>query len=130
MPTLSTLADVTRSLATPGAVYVERYGSGSTNSEGVYVEGGKTTTLMSEGIVHPISGRDRVLLPDGVRTRETIVTYTTDVLKTTTESGSRADVLIHTPSGGTSTRYTVQTAENWAHATGHFRVFATREAAS
>jgi hypothetical protein len=129
MPTLSGLADVVRSLGTPGTVTLERTNSaGGSNVEGVWVTGSKSTRVMDPTIVHPISGRDRILLPEGVRTRETIVTYATEPLQTATEFGPAADVLIHRPLGQTTDqRYVVQTTEDWGHVSGHWRVFSTRE---
>lgn len=130
MPTLTTLADVTSSLNTPGKVVLERVGATTVNDEGVAVPGAKSSKILPPTITHPVSGRDRILLPEGVRTRETIVTHTTEFMRTEAEAGPDADVLIHTPLSGVSTRYIVQTVENWGHATGTYRVFATREPAS
>lgn len=129
MPVLGGLADVVRSLGTPGTVTLERTNSaGGDNDEGVFVAGPKSKRILPPTIVHPISGRDRILLPEGVRTRETIVTYATEPLQTATEFGPAADVLIHKPKGQTTDqRYVVQTVEDWGHATGHWRVFSTRE---
>ena len=129
MPVLDSLADVVRSLGTPGTVSLERTNTvGGTNQEGSYVDGSKSTRVMAPTVVHPISGRDRALMPEGVRTRETIVTYATEPLRTETEFGPLADVLLHRPLGDTEdSRYIVQTAENWGHVSGHWRVFSTRE---
>ena len=128
MPVLSTLADVVSSLGTPGAVALERTNaSGGSNDEGTYVPGSKSTRQLSPTVVHPISGADRTLLPEGVRTRETIVTYATELLRTESEFGPLADVLIHRPLDAIEDqRYIVQTAENWGHVSGHWRVFSTR----
>lgn len=129
MPVLGGLADVVRSLGTPGTVTLERsISAGGANDEGVFVAGSKSKRVMSPTTVHPISGRDRILLPEGVRTRESIVTYATEPLRTATEFGPAADVLIHRPLGQTTDqRYIVQTTEDWGHASGHWRVFSTRE---
>lgn len=131
MPVLSSFADdVIRSLATPGVVSLERTNTtGGSNGEGSFVPGSKSTRVLPPTVVHPISGSQRVLLPEGVRNRETIVTYSTELLRTETEFGPEADVIIHRPFGSSEDeRYIVQTAENWGHVSGHWRVFSTREA--
>jgi hypothetical protein len=129
MAVLGTLSDVVRSLGTAGSVTLERMTSaGGSNSEGSYVPGSKSVRVLAPTVVHPISGSDRNLLPEGVRTRETIVTYATEPMRTAVEFGPAADVLLHKPLGEPETnRYIVQTAENWAYASGHWRVFSTRE---
>jgi hypothetical protein len=129
MPTLGTLADVVSSLGTPGSVSLERTNSaGSSNDEGNYVPGSKSTRPLAPTVVHPISGSDRNILPEGVRMRESIVIYATEVLRTAVEFGEMADVLLHTPLGVLEPgRYIVQTSENWGYVSGHWRVFATRE---
>ena len=128
MAVLGTLPDVVRSLGTAGSVTLERSTAGSTNSEGAFVPGSTSLRPMAPTVVHPISGADRSLLPEGVRTRETIVTYATEPMRTAVEFGPAADVLLHKPLGAISqNRYIVQTAEDWGYASGHWRVFSTRE---
>ena len=128
MAVLSSLADVVRSLGTPGTVSLERTAAGSSNGEGGYTVGAKSVRPMAPTVVHPISGQQRVLLPEGVRTNEAIVTFAVEPLRTDEEFGPLADVLIHRPKGQTTDqRYIVQTLEDWGHASGHWRVFSTRE---
>lgn len=127
VPTLTTLADVVTSLKTPEVVVLERSGGVTINSEGVAVPGTTTSTILGDTVVHPISGTDRSLLPEGYRTRETIVTYSVEPLRTVLEYGNSADRLVRTPFGEPESRYIVVTVENWAYASGHWRVFATRE---
>ena len=128
MPVFSRLKGVITSLGTPETVSLERTAAGGPNSEGVYVAGSKSTRVLGPTIVHPISGRDRSLLPEGVRTRETIVIFSTDMLRTATDFKESADVLLYRAAGETTTnRYIVQTVENWSGVSGHWRVFATRE---
>ena len=74
MAVLGTLPDVVRSLGTAGSVTLERSTAGSTNSEGAFVPGSTSLRPMAPTVVHPISGADRSLLPEGVRTRETLGT--------------------------------------------------------
>lgn len=130
MPTLSGLADVVGSLATPGTVVLERASGVTTNAEGGAVRAAPITKVMPPTVVHPISGRDRALLPEGIRNRETIVTYATERLRTSQEFGDLADVLIHRPFDGNESRYVVTVAENWGHVSGHWRVFSSREPAA
>ena len=128
MAVLSRLSDSIRSLATPGSVTLERSDGADTNDEGSPVRSGVTLRILSANVVHPISGSDRNLLPEGTRTSETIVTYTTEPVRTSREFGNLADVLIHTPAGSTSSnRYIVNTVEDWGHVSNHWRVFASRE---
>ena len=126
-PTLSGLADVVRSLTTPGDVLLERAGPSTTAPDGSAQRGTVTQSMISPTVLHPISGRDRVLLPEGYRTRETITIYYTEPLRTVREYGDQADVIIHRPFGEPESRYVVVTVENWALASGHWRTFAVRE---
>lgn len=127
MTVLTGLTDVVTRLGTPGTVFLERASGVSTNSEGVAVRAGPSVSMMAPTVVHPIAGRDRVLLPEGVRTDETIVTYAVEPLRTARENAELADVLIHRPLLESESRYIVQTVENWGHVSGHWRVFSTRE---
>ncbi len=130
MAVFSRLKDSIASLATPGSVTLERADGVDTNDEGGAVRSGVTLRVLSANVVHPISGRDRNLMPEGDRTRESIVTYVTEPLRTSVEFGHLADVLIHTPFGDASaSRYIVNTVENWGHVSDHWRVFASREPA-
>lgn len=128
MVVLSRLSGAIRSLATPGSVTLERVDGATTNDEGSSVPLPPTLRVLPPNVVHPISGSDRNLMPEGVRTRETIVTYATEPLRTSVEFGQLADVLIHKPAGdASSSRYIVNTVEDWGHVSGHWRVFASRE---
>ena len=129
MPVFSRLSGVIRRLGTPETVSLERTNTeGGSNDEGVWVAGSKSTRTLGSTVVHPISGRDRSLLPEGVRTRETIVTFATELLRTETDFKQLADVLLYRAEGEALTnRYIVQTVENWHGASGHWRVFSTRE---
>tara|TARA_Y100000310_G_scaffold208954_1_gene209554 strand:+ start:1831 stop:2229 length:399 start_codon:yes stop_codon:yes gene_type:complete len=129
VPVFSRLKDVITSLGTPEAVSLERTNTaGGSNDEGVWMDGSKSVRPLAPTVVHPISGRDRNLLPEGVRTRETIVTFATEVLRTETDFKKLADVLLYRAEGEAETnRYVVQTVENWHGPSGHWRVFSTRE---
>ncbi len=130
MADFSRLKDSIRSLATPGSVTLERADGVDTNDEGGSVRMPPTLRVLPPNVVHPISGRDRNLMPEGDRTRETIVTYVTETLRTSVEFGHLADVLIHKPFGDAEpSRYIVNTVENWGHVSDHWRVFASREPA-
>lgn len=128
MAVLSSLAGVVTSLGTPGTVVLERSNGVTTNDEGEAVRKPPTLRTLAPTVVHPISGQDRNLLPEGIRNREMIITFATEPLRTSTEFGELADVLIHRPLGRTvDQRYIVQTTEDWGHVSGHWRVFSTRE---
>lgn len=129
MPVFSRLKGVITSLGTPETVSLERTNTaGGPNEEGSWVPGSKSTRPLAPTVVHPISGRDRNLLPEGVRTRETIVAYATEPLRTETDFKELADVLLYRAEGEPETnRYIVQTVENWGGVSGHWRVFSTRE---
>ena len=128
MAVFSRLKDSIASLATPGSVTLERADGVDTNEEGGAVRSGITLRVLSANVVHPISGSDRNLMPEGDRTRESIATYVSEYLRTSREFGQLADVLIHKPKGAPETnRYIVNTVENWGHVSGHWRVFASRE---
>ena len=127
MPTLSTLADVVSSLATPGTVILERRDPATINSEGVAVLGDGLQTFILPTVIHPTSGHQRALLPEGVRTHRSIAIFSKERLRTVEDAGPAADVIIHKPLDGTESRFVVQTAENWGHVSGHWRVFATEE---
>lgn len=128
MAVLSRLKDSIKSLATPGSVTLERANGVTTNDEGGAVRLPPTLRVLSPNVVHPISGSDRNLMPEGDRTRESIVTYVDEYLRTSREFGQLADVLVHTPKGAPApNRYIVNTVENWGHVSDHWRVFASRE---
>jgi len=128
VPVFSRLNGVVSSLGTPGSVTLERANGVTTNDEGAAVRMAPTLRVLAPTVVHPISGRDRNLMPEGDRTRETIVTYATEPLRTSVEHGELADVLIHKPAAdAVASRYIVNTTENWGHVSNHWRVFATRE---
>ena len=128
MAVFSRLKDSIAALATPGSVTLERSNGSTTNDEGGSVRLPPTLRVLPPNVVHPISGSDRNLMPEGTRTRETIVTYATEPLRTSREFGQLADVLIHKPSReSVANRYIVNTVENWGHVSDHWRVFASRE---
>jgi hypothetical protein len=128
MTVFARLKDSITSLATPGSVTLERADSSGTNDEGGAVRSGITLRVLPPKVVHPISGSDRTLLPEGIRTRETIVTYVDEYMRTSREFGALADVLIHKPKGAPeANRYIVNTVENWGGVSDHWRAFASRE---
>lgn len=127
MPTLTGLRDVVRSLGTPEQLYLERKNGVTVNDEGTAVEAAPSIVDLGMRVVHPISGKDRSLFEEGVRTRELIVAYVTEPVRTTKENGEMADVLIRRPTAELDdVRYVVQTAEDWSGPSGHYRAFASR----
>jgi hypothetical protein len=128
MVVFSRLNGVVRSLGTPGSVTLERSNGVTTNDEGGAVRLPPTLRVLEPTVVHPISGRDRNLMPEGVRTREIIVVHVNEILRTSVEFGELADVLIHKPSSEVEpSRYIVNTVENWGHVSNSWRAFASRE---
>ena len=75
MPTLTTLADVVRSLSTPGDVVLERRDTAAINLEGGAVPAPGLQTFVLPTIVHPTSGKQRALLPEGVRNHRSIAIF-------------------------------------------------------
>ena len=130
MPRLTRLASVIGRLSTPGTVYVERSSGVTVNDEGVAVRSSPSTFELAPTVLHPTSGRDRAVLPEGIRTSETVTLFSQSRLRTSKEAGDAADVVVHRPLGGEETRYVVQVVENWGHVSGHWRVFASREPTS
>lgn len=127
MPTLSTLADVVSSLATPGTVILERRDAATINSEGVAVPDAGLERFIMPTVIHPTSGQERALLPEGVRTHRSIAVFSKERLRTVEDAGPSADVIIHRPLDAPESRFVVQTAENWGHVSGHWRIFATEQ---
>ena len=126
MPTLSRLSGAIRSLGTSTPIYIERRGTVA-NDEGGVTNVVESTITVTGAVVHPLSGRDRQLLPEGVRSREAISLFWTEPVRVAEEFGDMADVILYTPFGGTQGRYVAQVSEDWGHVAGHWRVMASRE---
>jgi hypothetical protein len=128
---LGTLRDVVRSLGTATTVTRERSNGVTTSDEGTAIPKPVSLKNLGRRVVHPISGRDRNLMPEGIRNRAMWVTYTDDYVRTSEEHGQEADVMIiKMPRETNAGRYVVETAENWFDANGCWRVFISREPGS
>jgi hypothetical protein len=108
-------------------VHIERRGGITVDAEGVATVGTATIITIAHPMVTPLSGRDRDLLPEGVRSREAISFFSTVPVVAAADVGDAADVVVYHPLGGTVGRYVVQLSEDWGHVSGHWRVSATRE---
>ena len=69
MVVLGSLRDVVRSLGTPTTVKLERSNGVTVSDEGTAVPKPPTIRQLGRRVVHPISGRDRQVLPEGIRIR-------------------------------------------------------------
>lgn len=93
---------------------------------GFYVEGRYQETPPEEvaikASVQPVSGQDRMMLPEGIRSKEIVKIYTTYLLKTASAEGSiKADVVIYN-----GCRYDVTMVQDWTVDGGFYKAFAAR----
>lgn len=103
-----------------GAYQVKRKGTGD-YFDGRYSPGDETTLTVT-AVVHPVSGRERVVLPEGIRNRETVAVYTTEALRTDdAPDGAGADILVY---GGRE--FTVVTVEDWSALGGFWKALAVK----
>jgi hypothetical protein len=70
-----------------------RFADGSYENEGIYTPSGPPVDAKIFGSVQPMGVREKLLMPEGDRTREWIKVFTTDDLRTDSET-ARADVLV------------------------------------
>lgn len=90
--------------------------------KGRFTDGAKTITTI-KAAVHPTSGKDIMLLPEGSRTKESIVVYTRQTLFTLqTGQLNQADRIIWQGS-----RYQAVSVEDWSRDGGFYRSLCTRE---
>jgi len=86
---------------------------------------GMASSFSISASVQPVEGRDLLAMPEGLRSEETRVVYTTTELRTLTE-GHGADVV--TIDGDL---WTVDKVERWqAFGEQHYRAFVARQATS
>lgn len=104
-----------------GAPLAVTRGTAGTLAAGVFTAGA-TTQLTLTAMVQPVSGRDLLRLPEGLRTRELVAVFTPTALRTTDEhAGTPADRF--TWQGRT---YEVQLVEEWSHLGGYRRAVAAK----
>lgn len=96
------------------------YGTSGAN-EGVYVPG-STSTFSIRAAVQPVSGRDLLRLPEGLRTSELIAIWTATALQTASPQGAPADRIAYN-----GTNYEVQQVEYWAENGGYYKVIAKKD---
>ena len=130
MPVLNTLASVVSSLSIPSSVSVERTTFAVLfDDDGNAVDGTTSVIPLDPVVVHVATPRERELLPEGLRTKETIVVFSlVPLLAGQGASNNNADVVLYTPQGeGTTKRFRVRSVEDFLQQSGHYRSFATRE---
>ncbi|NQY74605.1 MAG: hypothetical protein HRT90_07565 [Candidatus Margulisbacteria bacterium] len=86
---------------------ITRFSSG-TIIRGRYQKGDETTFTI-QAVVLPVNGRERLLLPETIRTTEMVRIYTTENLFTTNEAHSKlADIILWR-----GNKYQIQKVESW-----------------
>ena len=130
MPVLPTLPSVVFSFAIPGGVQVERRELVSlVDDDGNQVRGTLTVLNVEPAALHVLSGKDKLELPEGIRSREVLQLFTTVPLRSGTGGTTEeADVVLYNPGGETTTkRYRVVTVQDFLLQSGHYRSFVVRE---
>lgn len=94
---------------------------------GYYVKGryqeSAPEVLTIKAAVQPLRGRERLLLPEGMRAVEAIKIYSTMQFKTgNVQSKQRADRLVYD-----GCAYEVQSVENWTVDGGYYKAIAVRK---
>lgn len=129
MPVLSTLAGVVGSFAIPGGVDLERRDGAGVDDDGDPVDGTLTVLNITPGIIQTASGDVMLRVPEGDRSRETILIHTNVLLRTAEEgTGREADVVLYTSDGDTAQqRFTVTTSGDWGIIAGFYSCLAQRQ---
>lgn len=129
MTILPGLAGVINSFAIPGGISIERNTS-DVDADGYPIINSPTVINISPAVIHVVSGRDLVFLPEGFRAGEDIIIFTKVPLRTAKEGSDRElpDIVLYTPAGeATLNRYRVLKSEDWIAQSGHYRSAAKRE---
>jgi hypothetical protein len=106
-----------------GPVTITRPGA-PTLDAGRVVEG-RSTVVTTQASVQPVSGRELLRLPEGLRTRELVAVYSPVELRTANAtSGALADQVAY---GGAT--YEVQLVEDWSRLGGYWRGIAAKRGA-
>jgi hypothetical protein len=98
----------------------------SRKGQGTYVKGrfseAAATTFVIQASVQTISGRERMLLPEGIRTREVLKLYTATPIQTASVQGATmADTITYNGSV-----YEAVISENWLADGNYFKVIFMR----
>jgi hypothetical protein len=96
-------------------------------SAGTYTKGrftaGPTTTVTQTVSIQPVSGKERQLLPEDIKTKNTVKIYSREQLKTTNVIGKiPADKVVYK---GVS--YEVAVSEDWQEHGGFYKAIAVQE---
>lgn len=114
------LVDSIGMFATPVDIIREK--EGSYNSKGRYVPGATTETCFANISIQPLSARERLQLPEAIRTKELVLVYSKDELRTDRPGdGLKADRFVY--KGNT---YVVNTVEDWSDHGGFYKVIAEK----
>lgn len=118
--TLARLSSTIGRLSGGQALTVSRRGAG-TLDHGRFTPATPTTFDIAAS-VQPVSGRDLLRLPEGLRTRELVAVFTGGDLRTADEAaGLAADRFVY---GGRT--YEVQTLEDWTQLGGYRKAIAAK----
>lgn len=127
MAVLDGLEEVVDCFAIPGGIKVERRSSTGVDADGDPSPGPLQRFTVEPAIVQPATSRELLRLPEGDRSKETILVHTKRRLRTSLESkGLGADVIEYRP-GSRTLRYVVVFAGDWEIMGGFFTCLATKE---
>lgn len=121
MPTFD-LNGVVESFAFPGGITITRRGTPTRSHGLVTADGTRTTWVADPAFAHPVTGRALNVLPEGLRSHETLALYTTDALRTALDpAGAQGDLVAYN-----GLTYEVQVTERWADNGAYYRSLATK----
>ncbi len=124
--TVLPLAFVVTLFKHPAGLVIER--TNNTYVDGYLSNNPPTLIPVLNSVIHPLKGRDRLLLAEGDRTKEAVQVISTTRFRTSLEgTNEQADIIRYTPTGESiERRYVVTLAEDWKAQSGHFRILAVR----
>lgn len=121
MPTFD-LSSVIDSFAFPAGLSITRRGIPTRSHGLVTVDGTASTWVEQPSFAHPVTGRALDVLPEGLRTHETLAVYTTTALRTAIDPvGAQGDLVAYN-----GLTYEVQVTERWLDNGNYFRSLATK----
>jgi hypothetical protein len=129
MSILDSLSGVVDSFRIPGGIEVERRSGTGVDSDGDPSGGPIQRFRIDPVVVQPATGRDLLRLPEGDRSRGSILIHSKRRLRVSLEgSGLASDVVLYSPGGEIPCRrYVVTTSADWHTVGGFHSVLATKE---
>lgn len=129
MPILTTLTGVIWSFAIPGGLTVLERTSAGRNEFGQDKDVLETSIIHDPIVVQPLSGAERLQLPEGDREKEWVLIHTCRRMFVSRGGTDRlSSVLLYDPLGdGELGRYECRIAEPWARQAGAWRCQAVRQ---